>query len=313
MILYTEFSRLHIKSDMQNILIAGIVSLLHFSSYAQSKNTFKHTFVVCDYHKERIIKVSETGEIVWEYSAMAVHDVWMLKDGNILFAGPNTGVCIVTPEKEIIWKYTGPQGSKIYGCQPLPNGSILVNMESPSVNLIQEVAMDQSIIKEIKTEKATIRLARKTKDNTYLLPNRNVQTIMEYDTDGILIRTMKMPGKRIYLAIRLQNGNTLIACGDGHTLIELDSEDNIVWQVEEDELEGITLSFVGGMQRLPNGNTVFCNWGGHGQIGEQPQIIEITHNKKVVGAIFDNSNYITPLQIQILDTPGDPSKGELIK
>ena len=53
-----------------------------------------------------------------------------------------------------------------------------------------------------------------------------------------------------------------------------------VWQVQGDELPGISLKFIAGIQRLPNGNTVICNWLGHGQFGKAPHLVEITPGKQ---------------------------------
>ena len=68
-----------------------------------------------------------------------------------------------------------------------------------------------------------------------------------------------------------------------------------------------------GLQRLPNGNTLVCNWGGHGHIGEQPQICEITRDKQVVGEIYDFQQFSTISGIFLLDVEGDPSRFELLR
>jgi len=64
---------------------------------------------------------------------------------------------------------------------------------------------------------------------------------------------------------------------------------------------------------LKNGNTVLCNWGGHGHVGKQTQIIEITPDKEVVWNVFRNNVFATPLHIQLLDVEGDPAQGELCR
>jgi hypothetical protein len=76
---------------------------------------------------------------------------------------------------------------------------------------------------------------------------------------------------------------------------------------------GIPIRDAAGFQRLPNGNTVLCNWGGHGHVGKQAQIIEITPDKKVVWQVFDNEKFLTPLHIQLLDVQGDPARGQLCR
>ena len=107
------------------------------------------------------------------------------------------------------------------------------------------------------------RQVRKTPAGTYLVTyQRDGGPAEEYDGDGKLLRTL--PCGR-FVAIRLPDGNTLIACGDNHRIIEVDATNNIVWHVEETDIPGNQLLFVAGLQRLPNGNTVLCNWLGHGR------------------------------------------------
>ena len=67
------------------------------------------------------------------------------------------------------------------------------------------------------------------------------------------------------------------------------------------------------MHRLPNGNTVVCNWGGHGHRGKQAQIFEITKEKELVAQVYDNDLFTMPSTIQILGINGNPEKGELLK
>ncbi len=70
---------------------------------------------------------------------------------------------------------------------------------------------------------------------------------------------------------------------------------------------------VAGLQRLPNGNTVVCNWGGHGHVGKQPLMFEVTRDKKVVWKLEAYMQLRTPSHVQILDVPGDVTKGEVLR
>ena len=44
---------------------------------------------------------------------------------------------------------------------------------------------------------------------------------------------------------------------------------------------GCGLGYVAGVRRLPNGNTLICNWGGHGG-AKGPALFEITRQKELV-------------------------------
>jgi hypothetical protein len=88
-------------------------------------------------------------------------------------------------------------------------------------------------------------------------------------------------------------------------VFEVDSAGKTVWQVAGDELPGISLKFMAGLERLPNGNTVMCNWLGHDNFGKAPHVIEITRDKKVVWTFADHQTMRTISSIVLLDAPGD--------
>jgi len=85
---------------------------------------------------------------------------------------------------------------------------------------------------------------------------------------------------RVYGAIRLRNGNTLIGTGSGNSVIEVTPAKEVVWEIAK-EVPGtdIKLAWMATIQELPNGNFAVGNC--HAGEG-QPQIFEITREKKVV-------------------------------
>lgn len=58
---------------------------------------------------------------------------------------------------------------------------------------------------------------------------------------------------------------------------------------------------------------MIVNYAGAQYIGQQPQIIEVTREKKVVWQVFDNEQLCTPAHVQLLDIPGDAAAGELFR
>ena len=84
-----------------------------------------------------------------------------------------------------------------------------------------------------------------------------------------------------------------------------DADGKIVWEFKQKN------AFAG--IRLPNGNTVICNWGGHGRVGRQPQIIEVSRDKKVVAELFDNKQFKTISGVFLLDAEGDVTKCERLR
>jgi hypothetical protein len=91
-------------------------------------------------------------------------------------------------------------------------------------------------------------------------------------------------GTDVYGAIRLPNGNTMIAGGNNNRVLEVTREGKIVWRLDHKELPGIQLAWVTTLHLLPDGNLIVgnCHAG-----PDNPQLFEITRDKKVVWTFKD--------------------------
>jgi hypothetical protein len=270
----------------------------------------KHSFVCTDYTQGKVFIISEEGKAIWEYPAMHCNDVWMLPNGNILF-NTGKGVKEVTRDKQVVFQYESK--SDIYACQQLPNGNTFIG-ESNSGKLL-EVAANGKIVKSVSLLPdsvdggyAYMRNARKLVNGNYLVAHYGLDVVREYNTDGKMVMEFPVKGGP-HSVIRLPGGNTLVACSDHNgepKVLEFDPAGKIVWQVLKNDLPGIELKFMTGLQRLPNGNTVMTNWLGHGQSGKAPHAIEITPDKKVVWTFSDFTLLKTMSSIQLLDKEYKP-------
>jgi hypothetical protein len=274
-----------------------------------------HHFVCTDYSGGKVFIVSADGKVEWEYATGACNDVWALPNGNLLF-NTGHGVKEVTREKTVVFNYES--SSEIYACQRLANGNTFVG--ECNAGRLLELAPDGKVIKQIRLlpegkdgGHVFMRNARQLANGNYLVTHYGEQVVREYDSQGEKVREFPAPGGP-HSVIRLPNGNTLIACGDmagAQHVIEVDKEGQTVWEVKADELPGISLKFMTGLQRLPNGNTVMSNWLGHGQFGKAPHLIEVTRDKRVVWTFSDHQTMKTVSSIQLLDAPGDVTNGEV--
>ena len=91
-------------------------------------------------------------------------------------------------------------------------------------------------------------------------------------------------GNKCFAAVRLANGNTLIATGNGHSVLEVTPAKDIVWQINQQDLPGITLAWVTTLEVLDNGHYVLGNC--HAGPG-QPLLVEIDPATKKVVWTFD--------------------------
>lgn len=261
------------------------------------------------------------GRVEWEVdNAYAVHDLSLLPGGNILFqSGPAT-VTEITPEKKVVWTYTSKPRApydgpvEIHAVQRLDDGLTLI-AETGNKRLI-EVDRDGRIVHEVPLtidhphSHRDTRLARKLPNGHYLVCHEGDGVVREYDATGRVVWSYKLDlagrprtpghdghGTEVFGALRKPDGNTIIACGNGNRVIEVSPEGKIVWSIEHDELPGIRLFWVTTPMLLPNGNLVFgnCHAG-----PENPQLIEVTRDKKVVWTLRDHQIFGNDLAAAIV-------------
>jgi hypothetical protein len=276
------------------------------STGTASTGPVKHRFLKSGCDSGSVAIVAADGSIEWEYKITdETGDSWLLPNGNVVFSFKG-GVRELTPDKTTVWEYKAPANTEVQSCQPLENDQFLIGEAHNDGNsLLLEMGRDKKVSKTINIKTTTtdphseFRQVRKTPAGTYLVTQqRTGGKAQEYDATGKLLRTF--PCGR-YVAIRLPDSNTLIACGDDHRIIEVDASDKIVWEVKESDIPNNKLLFVAGLQRLPNGNTVVANWSGHAGTPNQPQVFEITRDKKVVWEVKDAKLSLIS-SVQILDS-----------
>jgi cephalosporin-C deacetylase-like acetyl esterase len=269
-------------------------------------------FACADYGGNKVCLVDQQGRITWQYPAKRPQDIWVLPNGNILFSHLK-GAIEVTRDKKIVWEFKTSGDNEIHACQPLPAGKVMV-AESGPMRIIEidrdgEITREVKLTTQCKRAHGQMRCARKIASGNYIVGQYSDNVVREYDPSGKIVR--EIPQRMAFGGIRLPNGNTLVATGDAHRIIEVDENNKVVWEIKENDLPGNPLRFIAGMQRLPNGNTLVCNWGGHGHVGEQPQIFEVTRDKKVVGEILDFERFGTLTGVFLLGLDGDAANFEV--
>ncbi|TWT52167.1 beta-propeller domain-containing protein [Allorhodopirellula solitaria] len=256
--------------------------------------------------KTGLVVVEPNGEISWQMPWNSIHDIHMLDNGHILTRKGKQQVVELDPEtKSVVWKYhsgrrNGNAGKavEVHAFERLDNGNTMIAESGPA--RIIEVDANGKLVKEIKLKTdhpsthSDTRLARKLTNGHYLVAQEADGKVREYDADGDVVWEYEVPmfgkpargghgpdafGNKLFSAIRLGNGNTLIGGGNGHCLLEVTPDKEIVRQIHQDDLDGIRLAWVTTVEVLGNGNWVFgnCHAG-----PEQPILIEVDPSTKQV-------------------------------
>lgn len=255
---------------------------------------------------DRLVRLDADGKIVWEMPWGGIHDLYVLANGHLLVQQGAAKIAEIDPAtKTVVWSYDSAQENgnagkavEVHAFQPLPDGGLMIAESGPA--RIIEIDRTGKLLKSIplKVEHphphTDTRLARKLESGHYLICHEGDGTVREYAADGKLAWEYVVPmfgqpekpghgpeafGNKCFAAVRLANGNTLIATGNGHSVLEVTPEKKIVWEIHQRDLPGITLAWVTTLEVLPNGHYVIGNC--HAGPG-QPLLIELDPKTKRV-------------------------------
>lgn len=283
----------------------ALLALLSLVVSARAEQTGPPRRVVAaDYQKKRLAILAPDGKVEWETPIRDIHDLHVLPNGNLLFQTDWTTLVETNPAHEIVWRYdaakmNGNAGRKVevHAFQRLPNDITMIAESGPG--RIIEVDRDGKLLHETKLKIAQpdphrdTRLVRKLDNGNYLVAHESQEVVREYDPTGKVVWEHAV-GAKVYSAVRLKDGNTLIGGGDGHRVIEVTPAGKEVWSLNEHDLPGITLAWITMVDRLPNGNTLIVNC----HAGpDNPQIIEVTPDKKLVWSFKDFEHFGNALPV----------------
>lgn len=317
------------SNQPSHLSLLGLLLLLTLSSvlcialastvYAGDDATIKHSFLGVGKANKAVI-VGEDGTVEWKFN-MPASDGWVLPNGNVLLAlygtkgFPNGGVVEVDRKtKKIIFQYKGRQ-KETSTVQLLPDGTFLVAELGPQpravvINRNGDVLKTTPLQCQKQNAHMQTRMLRVLPNGNYIAPHLFDFAVKEYKPDtGEVVQTIATDergrDKRDwpFTAIRLKNGNTLIACTNGNRIIETDADGKIVWSVTNADLGEKLFNDACGAQRLPNGNTVISSY--HAK-GDQVKLFEVTRDKKVVWRYSGMKAGFH--HFQILTTNGKPIK-----
>lgn len=264
--------------------------------------------------------IDEAGQESWNADRGGARDGWVLPGGNVLIAWTDE-VKEFTRDKAVVFHYArSPANKEIGTVERLANGRTLVTELGAKPRLL-EIDPDGKIALEFPLEPETdnahmqTRMARKLPSGNYLVPHLLAFKVKEYAPTGSVVKTWRTdldelggrPAKNWpFTAIRLNDGNTLVALTNGNQVVEFDEAGRVVWRVSNNDLSIKAFDDACGCQRLPNGNTVIAAYHATKDI----KLFEVTRDKQLVWT-FEGPQRAH--HFQILTTNGKPLSGKPLR
>lgn len=261
----------------------------------------------------KLVIIDSKGAIEWQMPWGGIHDLHVLPSSNVMVQRGASSVVEIDPNtKQIVWSYDSSRANgnadkavEVHAFQPLENGHLMIAESGPG--RIIEIDRSGKLLSETKLQvdrphpHTDTRLVRKIAGDRYLVCHEGDGVVREYEQNtGRVVWEYDVPmfgregvgghgpdsfGDKCFCALRLENGNTLIATGNGHSVLEVTPDKEIVWRLEQYELPEIRLAWVTTLEVLPNGNYVIGNC--HAGPG-QPLLIEVDPTTKEVVWTFDH-------------------------
>ena len=281
--------------------------------------------IAADSSTKTLAAISPDGRVEWKLPCGAIHDLHLLPNGHLLYQDGWTTIVELDADRRPVWTYdakgngNADRPAEVHAFQRVANDTTMVVESGPA--RILEVDRAGVITREVPltvkspSAHSDTRNARKTAAGTYLVAHEKDGVVREYDATGRVVWEFDVPlfdrekkpghgpeafGDQVYSAVRLDNGNTLIGTGNGHGVLEVTPAKELVWQVGQRDLPGVVLAWVTQVERRPNGNTILVNC----HAGpEQPQILEITPDKRVVWSFRDFTTFGNSLPVAIVLDP----------
>lgn len=254
----------------------------------------------------KLARLDRDGKVAWQMPWGGIHDLHVLPNGHVMVQRGAAEVVEIDPAtKQVVWSYNSAKENgnagkpvEVHAFQPLDDGQLMIAESGPA--RIIEIDRAGKLLRQIplKTLRPSThsdtRLVRKLPNGNYLVAHENDGFVREYDRDGKVAWEYEVPlfdkpprpghgpeafGNRLFAAERLANGNTLIATGNGHSLLEVTPAKEIVWKIEQRDLPNITLAWVTTIEVLPSGNYLIGNC--HAGPG-QPLVVELEPKTKRV-------------------------------
>jgi hypothetical protein len=268
---------------------------------------------------EQSIFIVRNGKVAWQYTMpirtasggiQEFDDATLLPNGNVVFS-KMSGAGMVSAEKKILWEYVAPPGTEVHSCQWIGNDRVLIMRNGNPAQAMIFNTVTGAVEKEIPIPTTVtnthgqFRHIRLTRQKTLLVPHLGENKVVEYDLDGRVLWSVAAPTP--WQAVRLKNGNTLIAGDRNHYAREVDANGVTVWEFTQADVPDIRLGGIQTANRLPNGNTVITNWIAgekdtsqwHGTV----QVLELTSDKRAVWLLssWDAPDLGPATSIQLLD------------
>ncbi|MBT4692531.1 MAG: twin-arginine translocation signal domain-containing protein [Planctomycetaceae bacterium] len=277
----------------------------------------EHPFelMICDYVRFKLFKIDMHGKIVWEHSPQGkVWDFVVTDDNEVIFPiiTDKQEIRCIDFQKNVKWSWPYAKEYREIINITKHKSQLIVSGQMPPEAIL--MGLDGTIQKRLPIpakynhHHGQLGNVYAVGDNHYLAQLWGEGTALEVDENGKEVWRYQVPktgnGRypegTIQDLLRLQNGNTLLACGTQARLLEVDRKGKIVWEFTGARQPEINFTNACNLQQLQDGSILVTNFL-RGNSGRGAHAFRLSTEKEITWTFSDHKNFTAASRVWAIE------------
>ena len=280
----------------------------------QRQNPF--ALMICDYVQFKLSRVDTAGKVVWEHRpAGKVWDFVLTDDNRLIYPiiTARQEVRCIDFDQNVKWSWPYASDFKEIINITRHGTQLIVSGQSPPHAIL--MGFDGKIGKRLpiparyKHHHGQLGNVYAVGDRHYLAQLWGEGTALEVDENGKEIwryqvpqtGTGRYPAGTVQDLLRLDSGNTLIACGTQARLLEVNRSGDIVWEFTGSDHPELNFTNACNLQKLKNGSVLVTNFL-RGSSGHGAHAFLLSKERQITWTFTDHSNFTAASQVWAIES-----------
>jgi outer membrane protein assembly factor BamB len=272
--------------------------------------------MICDYVQFKLSRVDTHGKVIWEHRPEGKVWDFVLTDDNKLIYPIITDkqeVRCIDLEKNVKWSW--PYASEFKEIINITgnHSQLIVSGQQPPEAILMD--LNGTIQKRLPIP-ARYKHHHGQLGNVYAVGNKHYLaqlwgegTALEVDGNGNEVWRYQLskfgngpyPAGTVQDLLRLDNGNTLLACGTQARLLEVDRSGKVVWEFTGSNYPELNLTNVCNLQELRDGSILVTNFL-RGNSGRGAHAFTLSKDKQITWIFTDHRNFTATSQVWAIES-----------
>ena len=274
-----------------------------------------YELMICDYVQFKLSRVDTRGKVIWEHRPEGkVWDFVLTGDNKLIYPliTDKQEIRCIDFEKNLKWSWPyASEFREIINITQHESQLIVSGQQPPQILLID---LDGTVHKRLpiparyQHHHGQLGNVYEVGDRHYLAQLWGEGTALEVDENGKEVWRFQVPkfGNGRYPegtlqdVLRLDNGNTLLACGTQARLLEVDLSGTIVWEFTGKGHPELNFTNACNLQKLHDGSILVTNFL-RGRSGRGAHAFILSKDREITWTFTDHKNFTAASQVWALE------------